>query len=66
MGTLSSYDESTGEENHMLYQRIYPGRMLAWEDLIEAFQYLKEAWKQDGEQLFTFFLWPDSNRTRVN
>lgn len=63
MGTLNSYDESTGGEDHMLYQRIYPGRMLAWEDLIEAFQYLKETCKQDGEQLFT---WPDSNRTRVN
>jgi len=32
-----------------------------WGDLIAVFQYLKGAYKQDGEQLFT---WVDSDRTR--
>lgn len=47
----------------MLYRRIYPGRMLAQGDLIEAFQYLNKACKQYGEQNFTC---PDSKSTRVN
>ena len=34
-----------------------------WEDLIVAFQYLKRAYKQEGEQLFTRV---DSDRTRRN
>ena len=34
-----------------------------WGDLIVAFQYLKGAYKQEGEWLFT---WVDSNRTREN
>ena len=34
-----------------------------WGDLIVAFQYLKEAYKQEGEQLF---LRVDSDRTREN
>ena len=33
------------------------------EDIIVAFQYLKEAYKQEGEQLFTRV---DSDRTRGN
>jgi len=32
-----------------------------WEDLIVAFQYLREVYKQEGEQLFTP---PDTIRTR--
>ena len=32
-------------------------------DLIVAFQYLKGAYKQEGEQLF---IWVDSDRTREN
>ena len=34
-----------------------------WGDLIVAFQYLKGAYKQEGEQLFTTV---DSDRTREN
>ena len=34
-----------------------------WGDLIVAIQYLKGAYKQEGERLFT---WVDSNRTRRN
>ena len=34
-----------------------------WGDLIVAFQYLKEAYKQEGERLFTRV---DSDRTRGN
>ena len=34
-----------------------------WGDLIVAFQYLKEAYKQEGEQLF---MRVDSDRTRGN
>jgi len=34
-----------------------------WGDLIVAFQYLKGAYKQEGERLFT---WVDSGRTRGN
>ena len=32
-----------------------------WGDLIVAFQYLKGAYKQEGDQLFTWF---DNDRTR--
>ena len=43
------------------------GSCLAWRrlqgDLIVAFQYLKGAYKQKGEWLFT---WVDSDRTRGN
>ena len=34
-----------------------------WGDLIAAFQHLKGAYKQEGEQLF---IWVDSDRTRGN
>ena len=34
-----------------------------WEDLIAAFQYLKGAYKQEGDQLFTQ---SDMHRTRRN
>jgi len=34
-----------------------------WGDLTAAFQYLKGAYKQEGNQLFT---WVDNSRTRGN
>ena len=34
-----------------------------WDNLIAAFQYLKGAYKQEGNRLFT---WSDNNRTRWN
>ena len=34
-----------------------------WGDLIAAFQYLKGAYKQEANQVFT---WVDSDRTRRN
>ena len=39
------------------------GKRRLWGDLIVAFQYLKGAYKQKGEWLFT---WVDSDRTRGN
>ena len=53
-----SYEERSRELGlFSLEKRKLPG------DLVVAFQYLKGAYKQEGEQLFT---WVDSNRTRGN
>ena len=53
-----SYEERLRELGlFSLEKRKLPG------DLVVAFQYLKGAYKQEGEQLFT---WVDSNRTRGN
>ena len=38
-------------------------KRVLWEYLIAAFQYMKGAYKQKGNQLFT---WSDSDRTRWN
>ena len=54
----SSYKEQLGELGLFI-----PEKRRLWRDLTADFQYLKGAYKQEGDQLFT---WSDSDRTRGN